>query len=48
MHHPMHVDPRGVHLGGVDLARFDQVLNLRDGDSARYGTVRVEVAAAAW
>src|ERR1700756_2176731 len=43
MHHPVHVDPGGVHLGGVDLARFDQVLNLRDGDPARYGTVRVEV-----
>src|ERR1700741_3140239 len=43
MHHPVHVDPRGVHLGGVDLARFDQVLNLRDGEPARYGTVWVEV-----
>src|SRR5271169_6048156 len=43
MHHPVHVDPLGVHLGGVDLARFDQVLNLRDSDLARYGTVRVEV-----
>src|ERR1700675_4701850 len=31
MHHPVHVDPRGVHLDGVDLARFDQMLNLRDG-----------------
>src|SRR6201993_1221903 len=28
MNHPVHVDPRGVHVGGVDFTWFDQVLNL--------------------
>src|SRR6201997_2834299 len=41
--HPVHVDPRGVHVGRVDFARFSQVLNLSDGDPARHGTVRIEV-----
>src|ERR1700757_1405529 len=41
--HPVHVDPRGVHVGRVDFARFGQVLNLSDGDPACHGTVRIEV-----
>ena len=43
MNHPVHVDPRGVHVGGVDFTWFDQVLNLGDGDPARHGAVRIEI-----
>src|SRR5271156_6835757 len=42
MDHPVHVDPRGVHVGGVDFTWFEQVLNLGDGDPARHGAVLIE------
>jgi hypothetical protein len=40
----LHEDPGSVHLFGIDLARFDQLLHLGDRDAARHRAQRVEVA----
>src|ERR1700761_8077173 len=43
MDHPVHVDPRGVHVGRVDFTWIDQLFNLSDSDPARHGAVWIEV-----
>src|SRR5690625_4592713 len=43
VHHPMHMDSRSMHLRGVDVAGFDQVLDLGDGDPPGRRALRVEV-----
>src|SRR5512132_4266941 len=44
--HPLHVDARGVHVLGRDVADLDEVLDLGDGHPTGGGAQRVEVAGA--
>jgi hypothetical protein len=39
----LHENPRGVHEGGIELAGFDDLLDLGDGDPPRGRAQRVEV-----
>jgi hypothetical protein len=47
VHDPLHVDAGRVHAVRVDLARLDEVLDLRDRYSTGYRAVGVEVPCAA-
>ena len=43
-HHPLHEDPGGVHVVGVQLAGLDEMLDLGDRHPAAHRGERVEVA----